>query len=88
MSAGPMPSIADQRVVATGIGTDGTNVGIADVVAFLTVFHLVFHLGDGLCEAFHILGILTQQMQRQAEGRLTSDARQSREFRDCLFEEL
>ena len=51
--------------VTTRVATDGTQLAVADIVADATMPHLLFHLGDGLCQRKHFVGVTAQQVEYQ-----------------------
>ena len=62
--------------VAFGVGADGTDVGVADVVTHTTIAHLMPHLAYRSGKRVDAVGALPQQEECQAQGCLTSHARQ------------
>jgi hypothetical protein len=49
----------DGRSIASRVGTDGTDVRVANVVAHTTELHLSTHSGYGFGKAFNVGSILT-----------------------------
>ena len=73
----------DSGTVTTVVGTDRTDVLVADVMADLAEFHFFLHPADGIGKLKHIIGILTQEVEHQSQGGLASDARQLGELLYC-----
>ncbi len=72
--------------IATRIGTDGARIGIADVVADMTVLHLLFQTVYGLGKLLDIGIILPKHPQHEAQGSLTADARKLGKLGNGLFQ--
>ena len=77
----------DQSLIAVGIGTYRADVGIADVVAHGTMFHVVAQIRKRSGERVSLTRLLTQQMQHQTERRLATHPWQLGKFRYCLFKQ-
>ena len=66
--------------VAPGIGTDGTDIGVADVVAHAAVLDVLAHMLNGRGKLLRRGNRLTQQVKHQAQGSLAPYAGQFAEL--------
>ena len=78
---------ADGRGVTRGVAADGAHLGLADVVAHLAVTDLAPQPDDGLAKVDGLLLVLLEQMQHEAQGGLSPDARQLGELADRRFQQ-
>ena len=78
---------ADGRGIARRVAADGTDLGLADVVAHLAVTDLTPQPDDGLTETDRLLLVLLEQVQHEAERCLAPDARQLGELADRRFQQ-
>ena len=56
--------------VAVTVGTDRTDISVADVVADTTMTDISTHMCNGIGKGFDIVLWLSQKMQHEAERRL------------------
>ena len=68
------------RSVASRVAADGTSLLVTDVMADVTVHHLMLHSAQRLCQLVYIRRLLTQQVQHQSESCFTAYAWQFREL--------
>ena len=73
-------------MVAFRIGTYRTNIAIGYIMAHLTSFDLMAHLGQGVGKAVNALCFLSEQVEHQSEGCLTPYTRQFGKFAHCFFQ--
>ena len=76
---------ADEAAVASLIGADGANVGVADVVAHATMLNAMLHRGERLAKTIYLVIALAQKMKHQAKGRLAPYAWQLCKFAHGFF---
>lgn len=57
--------------VAQGIGTDWTNVGLADIVANSAILDFLTKFNDGFAKIRGYRSILTKKIKHKAKSRLT-----------------
>ena len=77
----------DGRGVARGVAADGTDLGLADVVAHAAVADFTAQLDNRLTEIDGFLLVLLEQVQHKAERRLAPDARQLGKLADRRFQQ-
>lgn len=75
------------RGVAPGVGTDAAGLRVRDVVAHAAELGLAFQRGDGAGKGFYRAEVLAEQVEHQAHGSLTADARQLGKLGDGSFEQ-
>ncbi len=78
----------DGGSITLGIGTDLTEVGVAEVVTALAVTHLLAQTDERFAKVNGSLGLLTKQMEREAKRRLTTNAGQFGELVDGAGQQL
>jgi hypothetical protein len=77
---------ANRRTVALRVGTDGTDVLIAYIMAYLAVFHIPPKRHQSGSKAFRISGIPAEHVQSQTERSLPPYARQGRQLVHRIFQ--
>ena len=78
---------ADGGGVARGVAADGTDLGLADVVAHAAVADLTAQPDNRLTEVDGFLLVQLEQVQHKAERRLAPDARQLGKLADRRFQQ-
>lgn len=79
---------ANRRTVTAGVGADRTDLGLRDVMAERTVAHPAAHIDNSLTQRDTGRLIAAENVEREAQSRLTADARQTRKLRDGTFEKF
>ena len=75
-------------VVTMRITADGTDIGVTDVMAYLTVFYILLQSGDGIDETVYLLLVLTEREKGKAQRRAPPYARQGGKGADGLLQEF
>jgi len=71
---------AHYRMVARGIGADGTEFVVGDIVAEAAITDVATQRKEGRGEAFGVFRVATEHVERETEGGLAADARKGGEL--------